>query len=209
MPSKYLKSLLAEGEGIQLITRQHWFLLVSAILLEVVLTIVVLVGVTFASILYPLAAIGYVLLLYPVGRGLYDFLTWQNVQYVVTNRRVVHLTGVVNKNVTDTSLEKMNDVKMEQSFFGRLFDFGDLEILTASEQGIDRFRRIGKPIRFKTAMLNAKQRLGQEDLPAGAGRAISPGDIPEMIAELDQLRRQGILSAEEFEAKKRELLKQM
>ena len=30
-----------------------------------------------------------------------------------------------------------------------------------------------------------------------------------MIAELDQLRRQGILSAAEFEAKKRELLKQM
>jgi heme O synthase-like polyprenyltransferase len=52
VPSKYLKSLLAEGEGILLITRQHWFLLVSAILLEVVLTIVVLVGVT----LLPVAA---------------------------------------------------------------------------------------------------------------------------------------------------------
>lgn len=209
MPSKYLKSLLAESEGIQLITRQHWFVLLSAILLEIVLTVLILVGVTIALTFSPLSAFGYVLLLLPVTRGLYDFLTWQNVQYVVTNRRVVHLAGVVNKNVTDTSLEKVNDVKMEQSFFGRLFDFGDLEILTASEQGIDRFRRIGRPIRFKTAMLNAKQRLGQEDLPAGAGRAISPGDIPEMIAELDQLRRQGILSAAEFEAKKRELLKQM
>ncbi|MEK6588426.1 MAG: PH domain-containing protein [Chloroflexota bacterium] len=209
MTSKYLKSLLAESEGIQLITRQHWFVLLSAILLEIVLTVLILVGVTIALTFSPLSAFGYILLLFPLTRGLYDFLTWQNVQYVVTNRRVVHLTGVVNKNVTDTSLEKVNDVKMEQSFFGRLFDFGDLEILTASEQGIDRFRRIGRPIRFKTAMLNAKQRLGQEDLPTGAGRAISPGDIPEMIAELDQLRRQGILSAEEFEAKKRELLKQM
>lgn len=209
MTSKYLKSLLGDSEEILLITRQHWFLLVSAILLEVVLTIAVLVGVTFALALSPLAAIGYLLVLFPLSRGLYDFMNWQNVQYVVTNRRVIHLTGVVNKNVTDSSLEKVNDVKMEQPFFGRLFGYGDLEILTASEAGIARFRRIGDPIRFKTTMLNAKQRLGDEDLRPGAGRAISPGDIPEMIAELDQLRRQGILSAEEFEAKKRELLKQM
>ena len=209
MADRYLNSLLGDNERIMLVTRQHWFLLVSAILLEVILTIVVVAGVTIATATVgPLAAIGYVLLIYTVGRGLYDYFTWRNVQYIVTNRRVVHLKGVMNKEVTDTSLEKVNDVKMEQSFFGRLFDYGDLEILTASETGIDRFRRIGAPIRFKTAMLNAKEHMGpDEDRPGGgsAGR----GDIPELIAELDQLRKQGAISETEFETKKRELLGKM
>ena len=210
MADRYLNSLLGDNEKIMLVTRQHWFLLVSAILLEVVLTIVVVVGVTLATAAFgPLAAIGYVLLIYTVGRGLYDYFTWRNVQYVVTNRRVIHLQGVVNKNVIDSSLEKVNDVKMEQSFFGRLFDYGDLEILTASEMGVNRFRRIGDPIRFKTAMLNAKEHMGgDEDRPGGGSRA-GRGDIPELIAELDQLRKQGAISESEFETKKRELLGKM
>jgi len=212
MADRYLNSLLGDNERIMLVTRQHWFLLVSAILLEVVLTIAILVGVPLLATLLPVlasfATIGYVLLIYTVGRGLYDYFTWRNVQYIVTNRRVVHLKGVMNKEVTDTSLEKVNDVKMEQSFFGRLFDYGDLEILTASETGIDRFRRIGAPIRFKTAMLNAKEHMGQDEDRPGGGSA-GRGDIPELIAELDQLRKQGAISETEFETKKRELLGKM
>lgn len=208
MADRYLNSLMAQNEKIGLIARQHWFLMLSSILLEVVLTVVVVAGVTFLmTILGPLAALGYLLLIYTVGRGIYDYLIWRNKQYVVTNRRVIHLEGVVNKQVTDTSLEKVNDVKMEQSAFGRLFDYGDLEILTASDAGIDRFRRIGSPIRFKTAMLNAKEQMGRDDdRPSpGSGR----GDIPELIAELDQLRKAGTISEAEFEAKKRDLLGKM
>jgi uncharacterized membrane protein YdbT with pleckstrin-like domain len=208
MADRYLNSLLAQNEKILLVARQHWFLMLSETLLEIVLTVVVAAGATLLiGILGPLAALLYVLLIYTVGRGLYDYLTWRNKQYVVTNRRVIHLEGVVNKQVTDTSLEKVNDVKMEQSALGRLFDFGDLEILTASEAGIDRFRRIGSPIRFKTAMLNAKEQMGRDDdrPSGGSGRE----DIPELIAELDQLRKAGTISEAEFEAKKRELLGKM
>jgi hypothetical protein len=56
-------------------------------------------------------------------------------------------------------------------------------------------------------MLNAKEQMGRDDdRPAGgSGR----GDIPELIAELDQLRKQGAISETEFETKKRELLGKM
>lgn len=210
MPDRYLLSLLAQNEKILLIARRHWFLMVSAILLEAVLTVVVLVGVTFAtSALGPIAALGYLLLIYTVGRGTYDYLTWRNVQYVVTNRRVIHLQGVMNKQVTDTSLEKVNDVKMEQSFFGRIFNYGDLDILTASEAGIDRFRRLAAPIRFKTAMLDAKELMGWDEDRPGREAAEDRDDIPELIAELDQLRKQGAISEAEFEAKKQDLLGQI
>ena len=106
----------------------------------------------------------------------------------------------------DSSLEKVNDVKMSQSMFGRLFDYGDVEILTASEMGINLFQRIGDPVKFKTAMLNAKEKLGYEGTSPQAQR---DDDIPAQIAELDKLRKQGIVTEAEFQKKKTELLAKM
>jgi membrane protein YdbS with pleckstrin-like domain len=206
MAKTYLERLLGENERIILVTRQHWFLMISAIIAEVLLSLAIIVVVTLALPINPMIALGYLLLILTVGHGIYDFLRWWNVEYVVTNRRVIHLSGVLNKDVTDSSLEKVNDVKMEQSLLGRIFDYGDVEILTASELGINLFKRIGDPVRFKTAMLNAKEHVGRdEDIPRGVPHT-SGRSIPDLIAELDQLRQQGILSTEEFETKKRELL---
>ncbi len=90
---------------------------------------------------------------------------------------------------------------MEQSAFGRLFEYEDIEILTASELGVNLFKRIGEPVVFKTAMLNAKERLdrGEED-------GSQSTNIPVLIEKLDQLRTQGILTEEEFQDKKTALL---
>ncbi len=106
---------------------------------------------------------------------------------------------------SNSSLEKVNDVKLDQSFLGRLFDYGDIEILTASELGANLFKRIGEPIRFKAAMINAKEQL-ERGGESGFKEAVN---VPEMIAELDQLRQKGILSEEEFQKKKTELLKKI
>jgi uncharacterized membrane protein YdbT with pleckstrin-like domain len=116
---------------------------------------------------------------------------------VVTNRRVIQIIGVFNKNVTDSSLEKVNDVKMVQSFWGRLFGYGDIEILTASEMGVNRFTQIGRPIRFKTAMLDAKGRLDSGQASAGGER-----DTAALLAQLEALHKAGILTDAEFEKKK-------
>ena len=95
---------------------------------------------------------------------------------------------------------------MDQSVWGRLFGFGNVQILTASELGVNQFRRIGDPVGFKTAMLNAKEELGfgEMGVPARAEE-----DIPAMIEKLDQLRKQGTISNEEFQRKKSELLAKM
>lgn len=206
MAKTYIQSLLGQNERILLETRQHWFILLSNILLEIVLILLLVAGFTALTVAFPAAAIGFLLVLIPlVGMGR-DILAWYNRGYIVTNRRVIQIAGVFNKNVIDSSLEKVNDVKMNQSFLGRLFDYGDIEILTASETGDNLFRRISDPIRFKTAMLNAKEKLGYE----GTGsHSQSNESIPAQIAELDELRKKGILTEEEFKKKKAELLAKM
>jgi len=206
MTNSYVQGLLGQNERIVLATRQHWFVLFSNIVLEIVLTLVLIVGVSAAATVNPLAGFGFILVLVPLIGMLRDILIWRNREYIVTNRRVIQISGVFSKDVVDSSLEKVNDVKMNQSFFGRMFGYGDIEILTASETGDNLFRRIGDPIKFKTAMLNSKEKLGYEGTSPQTQRA---DDIPAQIAELDKLRKQGIVTEAEFQAKKKELLAKM
>jgi len=205
MAKDYIQSMLGENERIVLSTRQHWFVLFSAILAEITVTLLLVAAVSVAAIYFPLAAIGFVLLFLPLISMLRDILIWTNHEYLVTNRRVIQISGIFNKNVVDSSLEKVNDVKMTQSFFGRMFDYGDVEILTASEIGVNLFKRIGDPVKFKTAMLNAKEKMGFE----GTAIHTQTDNIPAMIAELDELRKKGIVTEAEFQAKKAQLLAKM
>jgi len=206
MAKSYIQSMLGENERVLLVTRQHWFVLFSAIVAEIVITLVIIAGASAATIYFPPAAFGFILVLLPILSAVRDILTWNNHEYLVTNRRVIQISGIFNKNVVDSSLEKVNDVKMNQSFFGRMFDYGDVEILTASEIGVNLFKRIGDPVKFKTAMLNAKEKLGYAESGPHAQHA---KDIPALIAELDELRKKGIVTEAEFQAKKKELLAKM
>jgi len=206
MAKNYLEGLLGENEQILLETHQHWFILFGKIFLEIIVIALLIVGVVVLSPSYPFAIYGLILILIPAIGMLNDILVWRNKAYIVTNRRVMQIAGVFSKNVVDSSLEKVNDVKMSQSFLGRMFGYGDIEILTASELGINLFHQINEPVAFKTSMLNAKERMGFDELGGG----IRPAeDIPSLIAGLDELRKKGILSEEEFQQKKTELLSKM
>jgi uncharacterized membrane protein YdbT with pleckstrin-like domain len=210
MSDKYLKSLLGENEQILFVTHHHWLVLVGEILAEVLLSIALVVLVTLIWVNWvvnPLMPLGYLLLIIPLISLWRDVLIWKNREYVVTNRRVIQLAGVFNKSITDSSLDKVNDVKMSQSFLGRMLDYGNIEILTASELGVNKFTYIGRPIQYKTAMLNAKEKLEHAPAEPSAGRpAASPADL---LAQLDLLRQHGVLTETEFQAKKAELLKRM
>ena len=206
MKDNYLDSVLGERENILLSTHQHWFTLAREIVVEIVLSIAVIVLITIIRGTLPqYSAIGwgYFILILPIISLLRDVMIWQNRKFVVSNRRVIQISGIINKNVIDSSLEKVNDVRMVQSFLGRLLNYGDVEIMTASELGVNKFQFINHPIQFKTAMLNAKQHLSNgDDLPS-TNRS---SDIPYLISQLDELRQKGVLTETEFIAKKTELL---
>ena len=214
MAKNYLHSLLGQNERILFTTRKHWFILASMIALEIFMMMLIF-AIAFVATIWlieePLVwvapVIGFVVLLLPVASMIHDILQWTNHQYIITNWRVIQISGFINKNITDSSLEKVNDVKMTQSAFGRIFNYGDIEILTASELGVNLFKRIDEPIHFKTAMLNAKEAL--ESSVRLVSNAPAQLDIPSMIAQLDQLRKDGILTEEEFQQKKAELLSKL
>lgn len=207
MATNYLENLLGENEQIIFETHQHWFVLFGRIFLELVLIAVIIGGSIIASGFQPLAIYGLILILVPLVGILNDILVWRNKAYLVTSRRVIQVSGVLNKDVVDSSLEKINDVKMSQPFFGRMFGYGDIQILTASEMGVDLLHQIANPIEFKTAMLNAKEKMGIDEFDLEVLRGTN--DIPTMIEKLDVLRRRGVISETEFQQKKADLLAKM
>jgi hypothetical protein len=235
----YLDKRLATGEEPLRREHQHWFVVVAdaryAIFAWVAALLLIVLGQTVFkgndTIGQPL---GWVAVILIIGGLLYlgwQILRWQNEEFVVTTRRVLQTQGVVNKQVIDSSLEKINDAILTESIFGRMFGFGDLEILTASESGISRLRMLRDADGFKRAMLDAKHELelelsGARPMPGPAIRtgppaaapaapatpatptvaAMSADDVTRTLASLADLRDRGAISPEEYEAKKADLL---
>jgi hypothetical protein len=208
MADSYLNSLLGDKEEIILVDHQHWLVLLEEITSEILLSIAIIVLVIGLFLFVgPLSLIGLVILLAPAASLTRDVLKWSNRKYVITNRRVIQISGVLSKDVADSSLEKVNDVKLDQSFIGRIFGYGDIEVLTASELGVNKIRRIANPIQYKIALVNAKAKL--EGLTS-AGPAPSAGsDVPGLLSQLDALRQKGIITDAEFQEKKAKLLAKM
>jgi uncharacterized membrane protein YdbT with pleckstrin-like domain len=212
----FVETLLGRNERIAFITRQHWIVLLGSFLINVLISLVIAAIALVLSLVLPAAVpftlLPLLLLLVPLIRLCVRFLNWWHEQYVLTNRRVIQTEGMFNKHVIDSSLEKVNDVVLSQSALGRMLGYGDIDILTASEIGVNRLQRISGPVHFKTEMLNQKEDLGHLDEFGHKAERIleSPpptaGDVPELIAELDELRRKGVISKAEFEQKKQELL---
>ena len=55
--------------------------------------------------------------------------------WVVTNRRLISMSGVFNQKTIATGLERIQDVHFIRSFWDRIIGTGSLEVDTASEHG--------------------------------------------------------------------------
>jgi hypothetical protein len=165
----YADSLLASGERIVRRERQHWFVLAwsarYALGAVVVALALVLAGLAMGDSGGLVQLMGYGALALFVGGVawvVWSWLRYRYTEFVVTSRRIIHASGVINKRATDSSLEKINDAVLSESFFGRIFGFGDLDVLTASETGIEKLRMLRDAKGYKRSMLEAKHDLELE-----------------------------------------------
>ena len=176
---RYADSLLTQGEQVVLRTRQHWLALLSKArdaLLLWVLGVVLIVVVIFFNIapgaLRDVISVA-IIVVFALGLIIFGYRLWEwwAQDYAITNRRLLKVTGILNKRSADSSLEKINDAILSQSIWGRMFNFGNLEILTAADQAVDRYYMLNAPKEFKKVMLTQKHALETEHM---YGRTPSP-----------------------------------
>jgi hypothetical protein len=240
----YLDKRLASGEQLLRREHQHWFVVAAnarySFFAWIIAIALLLVSGSLPDGLRQI--VGWLVVALVIGGLLYlgwQILRWQNEEFAVTTRRVLQTEGVLDKQLVDSSLEKINDAILRESVWARLFGFGDLEILTASESGISRLRMLRQADDFKRAMLDAKHELelelsgarpmpgpairtGPPAAPAPAGTppasagpppspnaAVSADDVTRTLSNLADLRDRGAISPEEYEAKKADLLRRL
>jgi uncharacterized membrane protein YdbT with pleckstrin-like domain len=206
----YISKLLGANETILIRTKRHFFVLLSMVLKEILLLLIfvgVIVFLEYRQIGNPIVEIGIGIAAFLVVISIIvDIMRFRSEEFIVTNRRVLHSRGVFSKNVLDSSLSKINDVILQQSFFGRMFGYGTIKILTASDEVINTLDRISNPVGFKQAMLNAKA-----DLEPGmvASVAAPSRTATELLEELEQLRARKMITDAEFEEKRKDIIKRM
>jgi Bacterial PH domain/Short C-terminal domain len=271
----YARNLLSRGEEVVYESRQHWFAIVAKVWLFIIVATLALALMIFlvsqrepfgnATVDQILSILGLVAILATIGYIGWVLWDWRNQEWLITTRRVMRAEGILNKSVSDTSLEKINDARLDQSIFGRVFGFGTLDILTAAEElggnTVADFPMIADPVQFKKAMFDQKHMMENPDLappryqrsgappemqraepmppragsdrvavhsdeapvqappppaPAAAAPAASPEPVPSAgddlgatLERLAGLRDKGLITPEEYEAKKRDILERM
>ena len=219
----YAESLLAKDEQILYRGRQHWLAPLADSLRPILL---ILVGMllfifqfhfTLSGIVSTVwTAIWAILILVGLVWVGIVYFSWRAEEYIITTRRVLKVEGLLDKKSGDSSLDKINDAVLMQGIWARLFHYGDLEILTANEQAIDRYQMLAHVVDFKKAMLNAKNYLDDgyrgrpATAPAAAPAAKASGeDTATTLSKLAELRDKGAITQAEYDTKKAELLRRM
>ncbi len=135
--------------------------------------------------------------------------------YVLTDRRLLRLHGILAQSSMDSYLDKINNVEHHQTVWGRIFGYGDVEVDTAAESGAEVFPRISQPLAFKRAIdaaIIAYRNAGRPMMTAGgAAPAATPtgAGAAERLRQLKRLADDGLISPAEFEAKRKQLLDQI
>jgi uncharacterized membrane protein YdbT with pleckstrin-like domain len=63
------------------------------------------------------------------------WLSIKNTDYVVTNEALYVKKGVLSTNIESVGLDKIQNTEYSQSFWGKQFDFGSIDISTAGSSG--------------------------------------------------------------------------
>jgi uncharacterized membrane protein YdbT with pleckstrin-like domain len=207
MPAMSLRGHLQEGEQILYQAYPSRVPLLPPLTLAAVAALAGLVGwsqIGHPWVLYLAGAVVAAALIVALAR----YVELAASQYVLTDRRLLRLHGILSQSSMDSYLDKINNVEQHQSFWGRVFGYGDVEIDTAAEGGAEVFPRISQPLAFKRAVDAATAAYRN----APAGRAAAPtaaASGAERIRQLKRLLDDGLISQAEFEAKRKQLLDQI
>lgn len=204
-----MRTELKKDERILVIIRQHWIKLALPFMIWLLVAVLLIlfagttgVGIALATALYPM----------------YEYLNWKNNLWCVTNLRVVDESGFFSRYSKESPLDKINNVEYDQSIWGRIFGYGNVDIQTAAEMGETTYHMIHHPKLLKDTITHAqeeykkaqinKQATQLAEAIARSTAATQPSQqlIADELQKLFNLYQQGAISQEEYLAQKNKLI---
>ena len=241
------KNLLT-GETVVFETRKHWFAPIRASIIAGLLILAFAVlrwlsptGEGFiGSIGGLLDLIGNVLVVVGILWIVYNIAEYLSAHFGVTNMRVLRYEGIVRRTSSETLLQMLTDVRLDEPALGRMLGYGNLRILTSSgAAGEDQFMTVKDAARLRTAIQEQKalamtggraappasMAVPTPVAPVAAPAMVAPAPAPGMpaapvapppgragddaavaLARLADLHTQGLITDEDYAAKKTEIL---
>jgi uncharacterized membrane protein YdbT with pleckstrin-like domain len=202
-----MRTELKSEEKVILITRPHWFTILFPVLLG-------LIGIAGGIVL---SAFGLVLGGIPValvlaGYAGYKILERNRNIWAVTNMRVIDEEGIFSSDTKESPLDKINNVSYSQSFWGKIFGYGKVDIQTAAEIGETTYENVESPGKLKDAITTMQEEYKKIQMKrqakefADAIGTANDNDIGTELEKLNQLKVKGVITEEEFLAGKKKLL---
>lgn len=217
--------LLDEDEDVLVDLRPHWIFFAGPLLLTA--ASIAIVAVVVDQFPEPPVAVPWILVvgvaipaLWLLGR----LARWLSTSLVVTNRRIVFRSGVLTRRLVNLRLQRVVDTHSRQGPFERLIGSGRLVLEVEGEEGglvVEDVRQpavLQRVISRQLAELDGWGAPYRRDLGSGENMALSgvpaassssAPSLVDQLVELDRLRRQGVLSDEEFAVAKAALLRRI
>jgi len=212
-----MRTTLKKDEIILLITRQHWIKLVLPIFVWLLLAALCIWLLKTTGLIITLVAA-----LYPI----YEYLNWKSNLWCITNLRVVDESGFFGRYSKESPLDKINNVEYDQSIWGRMFGYGNVDIQTAAEMGETTYEMIDNPGLLKDTITHSQEEYKKNAIDSQANQlalaiakttaAITAQQLPpnsskQMVADelekLFALLNQGAITQEEYNQIKNNLLR--
>jgi len=150
---RYIDEILQPGEKVLYSTNAHWMFFLPAIAAWIVaIVFLVLSRMIVADVpvllCLSMAAIAAIFALYKTFTAWFHRWTTET---DVTNLRVVHKTGFIQRRTFEMSLDKVESVDVNQSILGRIMNYGDVTILGVGE-GKETISTIASPLAFRNSI---------------------------------------------------------
>ncbi len=202
-----MRTELKKDEKVILITRPHWFTMVLKFILG-------LIGIAagILLIIFSIAIAGIPIVVVSAIYLAYKILERNRNIWAVTNMRVIDEEGVFSSDTKESPLDKINNVSYSQTFWGKIFGYGNVDIQTAAEVGETTYNDVEKPGKLKDAITTMQEEYKKMQMKnqakefADAIGNSSDNDVGTEIEKLNQLKEKGVITEEEFLAGKKKLL---
>jgi uncharacterized membrane protein YdbT with pleckstrin-like domain len=204
-----MRTELKKDEKLLIVIRQHWLRLVLPILVWLILSIL---------LTWAFTTIGLIISLLLVLIPMYLYLEWKHNLWAVTSLRVIDESGFFSRYSKESPLDKINNVEYDQTLWGRIFGYGDVDIQTAAEMGETTYMLIHHPKLLKDTITHAQEeyKKGQiNNQAAQLAQAIAKNTaaaqptqqmIADELGKLFELLQKGAITQEEYTIQKDRLM---
>ena len=95
----------------------------------------------------------------------WGYLSWTKIEYLITDRRVLSVGGVIARGSADVGLDKVNEILMQESVLGRLMEYGSVTVFAGNDRPL-RLRYVPKAADFKLVITNTRQGYASKQFAA-------------------------------------------